>query len=912
MSLSPGTQLGSYRISAQIGAGGMGEVYRASDPGLKREVAIKVLPDEFVREPERKARFVREAQLLAALNHPNIAAVYGLEEFEGAHGLVLELVEGKTLDEMIEGGALPVEEALGIALQIAEALEAAHEKGIVHRDLKPANVKVTPDGKVKVLDFGLAKAFEGEAAGGPGDPSASLSPTLTVAATRAGVILGTAAYMSPEQAAGQAADRRADIWSFGVVLTEMLTGHRVFDGETVSHILASVLKDAPDWSRLPADLPPRILDLLKRCLHRKPRNRLQAIGEARLVLEEYLADPESFTRPAVPVVTEEEARPAWRGILPWTAAGLLAVALAVTLWGLWPRTRAGQPSYRMSLRVPENQFLMRGYGSSVAISPDGSRIAYVTEDDQYRRLYLRFLDQWEGKMILEADSNLGPYHPFFSPDGQWVGFVTTTEMKKVPVRGGSPMTLCSVDLSRGASWGPDGRIVFAPSPGSGLSRVSATGGEPEPLTTLDEEAGELSHRWPQILPGGEAILFTSVTEEATFDGANLELFVLETGERRMLHRGGSYGRYVGSGHIVYINEGTLLAFPFDLDRLEVTGSAAPVIEELASNREQVGAHFDVSRAGTLVHATGGARSTGTSLVWTDRQGNMSSLWEANQSYGNPVFSPDGTRLAVDIEREGDRDVWVYDLERDVPTRLTFADGDDFAPVWSPDGGQVYFASDRKGVPAIYRKASDGSGEAEPVLELDRTSVPTSISPDGRLLAYNHFPSGGPDVWILPLDGGEPEQFVGTPAVDYGAQFSPDGRWIAYGSNESGSFQVYVRPASGGRGKWQISTEIGTYPVWSPDGTEIFYRLNSGGVMSVQVEAGGGPFRASRPEPLFEGPFLVTADGLNRYQVAPDGGRLVMLRTTEGPTEDHEHLRVILNWFDELERTFTVPSAPSRR
>jgi serine/threonine-protein kinase len=912
MPLTSGSQLGSYRITSQLGAGGMGVVYRASDSNLKRDVAIKVLPDEFVREPERKARFVREAQLLAALNHPNIAAIYGLEESDGTHGLVLELVEGKTLDETIAAGALPVEEALAIALQIAEALESAHEKGIIHRDLKPANVKVTPEGKVKVLDFGLAKAFEGEAAGGSRDSSLSLSPTLTVAATQAGVILGTAAYMSAEQAAGQMADRRSDIWSFGVVLMELLTGRRVFAGETVSHILASVLKEDPDWSGLPADLPPRILDLLKRCLNKKPRNRLQAIGEARLLLEEYLANPESFALAAQPATTvAAEEQPAWRRLLPWAAAGVLATGLAITLWSLWPQPAPRQPSLRMGLRAPENEFLMRGYGSNVAISPDGTRVLYVTEDDQSRRLHLRFLDQWEEKVIVEADGNVGPYHPFFSPDGQWVGFVTTTEMKKVPIRGGSPMTLCSVDLSRGASWGSDGQIIFAPSPRSGLFRVPAAGGEPEPLTTLDEDAGDISHRWPQILPGGNAVLFTSVTEEARFEGTGLEILILETGERRRLHQGGSYGRYVSSGHIVYANEGTLFALPFDLDSLEVTGSAAPVVENVASNREQGGAHFSVSTNGTLIHATGGARSTGTSMVWVDRQGGITPLWDTNQSYANPAFSPDGNRLAVDIEREGNRDIWIYDMERDVPTRFTFADGDDFGAVWSPDGEQIYFASARQGVPAIYRKASDGSGEAEQLLENDRMSVPMSVSADGKLLLYNHFPSGTPDVWILPLDGGEPELFVGTASVDYGARFSPDGRWVAYGSNESGTYQVYVRPASGGRGKWQISTDFGTYPIWSPDGTEIFYRLGSGSVMSVKVGAEGGGFRAGRPETLIEGPFLVTGDGDNRYQIARSGDRFVMLRTAEGPTEDHEHFRVILGWFGELEDTFSGAAGGGR-
>jgi serine/threonine-protein kinase len=900
-----GETIEHYRITEKIGHGGMGEVYRATDTKLNRDVAIKVLPELFAQDPDRMARFSREAQVLASLNHPNIASIHGLEESGGKRALVMELVDGETLAERIKRGPIPLEEALSIAKQIAEALEEAHENGFIHRDLKPANVKITPNGTVKVLDFGLAKALEGEASAGS-SPDLSQSPTLSAAATAAGVILGTAAYMSPEQARGQKVDRRADIWAFGVVLYEMLTGRSVYSGEPVSDVLAKVLEREPDWDALPKETPPRIQRLLHRCFEKNVRQRLQSMGDARIAIEEYLAHPAAEAT-VVGATIAVPAKPVWFRALPWAlfAAAALAAVIVASLPGPAP-----EPPLRLSVEVSDLP-LWTGLGSSAILSPDGTRLAYVVGDDNERQIRVRSLDQLEGSIV--ASVTPPPYHPFFSPDGQWIGYVTSREMQKVPLSGGTPMTLCEVERSRGASWGPDDMIVLAPSPNSALFRVPAAGGEPEPLTTLDDAKGEASHRWPQVLPGGKAVLFTSHTQSAGgFDNATVEVLVLETGERKVLRRGGSYGRYLSSGHLVYVNQATLFAVPFDLGRLEVTGSPAPVVQDVSWDVAHGGAQFGFSETGRLAYVGGDNTLPEYPVVWVERNGSRSSLWEERGSYANPRLSPDGTRLSLTVLRDGNWDIWVYDLERGVSTRLTFDEASDTEQIWSPDGEFLVFSSDRNGADNLYRKRADGSGELERLTESQSAEWATSWSSDGRFITYIKSENGF-DLWVVPLEGErEPEVFLSTPFNEANGAFSPDGRWLAYGSNESGRFEVYVRPFPPRGGKWQVSDGGGGYARWSRDGRQLFYRTDEG-LMVASVDTAGDTFRAGRPRPVFEGVFRggirgvgLAGNSFADYDVTPNGQRFVMFPAPEDSGQgEHPHVTLVTHWFDELRRTFST-------
>jgi Tol biopolymer transport system component len=892
MPLSSGTRLGPYEILAPIGAGGMGEVYRARDSKLGRDVAVKVLPAVFAGDAQYMARFEREAQVLASLNHPNIAAVYGIEQ--GA--LVMELVAGQTLAERIAAGALPLEEALPVARQIAEGLEAAHDRGIVHRDLKPANVKITPAGVVKLLDFGLAKAADEVA---PAASQLTISPTLSMAMTQAGMILGTAAYMSPEQARGKPVDRRADIWAFGVVLYEMLTGRSLFaSGDTVTDIIAAVVTRDPDWKALPASTPPHIRRLLERCLRKDVKTRLQAIGEARIAIDEPAGTPASPT--AAPGETRR----------PWLAWAVAAVAILAAGASWWRATRTAEhPLVRMNVELsPDLPLTPASTGGMMALSPDGMRLAVTLRGADGRvRLYTRLLRQSQLTPLAGTEN---ASTPFFSPDGQWIGFATDGKLKKISVEGGAAVTLCDAPNMRGANWGDDGNIVLALNPTGALSRVSSAGGAPAPLTKVNPE--ERTHRWPQVLPGSQAILFTAHSGTANYDDANIDVFSLKTGQRKTVQRGGFSGRYLatpdGSGRLIYMHQGTLFAAPFDLGKLELAGAAVPALEEVSSSGNG-GGDFAFSPTGTFVYLSGKGSQGSWAISWVDRSGKTQPLHATLGSYFTPRFSPDGRRLAFTVSSGQGYDVWVKDLDRDTPSRLSFLKSTNNWPVWTPDGKNIIFKSIDPGKPGLYWTRSDGAGEAQRLTDGKLDEFPYSISPDGGRLAFSGTTAGNIDLFTAAIEGdpahpklGKPELFLGTPFVEAYPAFSPDGRWLAYMSLESGTGEIYVRPFPGPGGRWQISTGGGSFPVWSRDGRELLFRSSDQRVMAVGYTAKGDSFIAGKPSPWSE-THVMTFGTLSTWDLAPDGKRMAVFVTDTGDDKQKPptHLTFLLNYFDELQR-----------
>jgi Tol biopolymer transport system component/tRNA A-37 threonylcarbamoyl transferase component Bud32 len=909
MTLSSGTRLGTYTVTALIGAGGMGEVYEAHDAKLDRDVAVKVLPEQFARDPERLARFQREAKLLAALNHPNIAAIYGLEQSDSTHYLVMELVLGETLRERVAGEKpIPVEEALTIAKQIAEALEAAHncEKGIIHRDLKPANVKVTPEGKVKVLDFGLAKAFTNDAS----TEGIGNSPTLSMAATVQGVIMGTAAYMSPEQARGKAVTKATDIFAFGAVFYELLTGKQAFQGDDVSDILAAVIRAEPEWGLLPSETPPHIRTLLKRCLRKDKRQRLGDAGAVRIEIEDVLSGAVSASAETAPAPI---GRLAFPGAFPgWAMAAALVAGAAVAGGGVWLLTKptaAPAPVVRTEITTSGASALsIDGNVRDLAISPDGSHIVYRGNG----RLLVRALDQIEPTVL----SGLGaPRGVFFSPDGQWIGFSDgNTTLKKVAVTGGPAVTICSLDANpRGATWGPDGTIVFATSSTTtGLFRVSEGGGEPAVLTRPNHERGEADHLWPEFLPGGQAVLFTITTGAGGNDNSQVAVLDLRTGAQKIVLRGGSHAHYVESGHLVYAAAGTLRAIRFDLKRLETTGTPVPVVPQVVTTA--VGAaDFDVARDGTLVYLAGGPQGgTARTLLWIDRQGREEAIKAPPRAYVYVRLAPDGTRVALDI-RDQESDIWVWDLARETLTRLTFDPTIDRYPVWTPDSKRIIFASDRAGPANLYWQAADNTGTVERLTQSGNLQMATSISPDGTRLVFEEArPSR--DLMALTLDKDRhAEPLVQSQMYqEENGEVSPDGRWLAYESNESGKYEIYVRPfPEVNSGRWQVSTMGGTQPLWARSGQELFYVAPDGTLMRVAVEpgparpqSGGQAWRAGTPVKLFENTYAWALSGVTgrSYDISADGKRFLAIKqVSAGQTGAPSNLIVVQNWFEELKQ-----------
>jgi len=881
MSLTAGARVGSYEIIDLVGTGGMGEVYRARDLKLKRDVAIKVLPDNFAEEQERIARFQREAEVLASLNHTNIATVHDFEEAGSRHFLVMEFVEGETLADRLKHGPLPLDATLQIGKQIAEALEAAQQKGITHRDLKPANIKITPDGKVKVLDFGLAKMLDNAPTG-----DLSNSPTL-ISGSVPGVILGTAAYMSPEQARGKTVDRRTDIWALGCVLYEALTGRQAFAGENISDTLAAVLRGEPDWSALPAGTSRQLRDLLQRCLRKDQHQRLHDPADVRIELED----------PAIAGIEREEKPRAPAYLFAALAFALLAgIALASAFWWTLRRPANGS-SIPMHLSIalePGAVSAATAFDDVFAISPDGKFIAYVVAREGKRQLFLRGLRESVGKPIVGAEDGVTP---FFSPDGQWIGFLSGKELKKVPISGGSPVTLATLSglAFAGAVWGSDNTIVFVPDFNAGIWRVSANGGTPQLLLKTDVEKDRIAFQDPAVLPQGKGILFTMVSGRATTFN-DVDIAVLENGatEPRVLLHGGTTVRYIPTGHLVYVRGGTLFAVPFDLSRLVVTGTPVPVLEGLEKNAWG-SSLYSISENGTLIYEHAASINRGNLLVVIDRKGSMQAITDARSYPSEFALSPNGRQVAARVLAVND-DIWTYDVAGGTPLRLTFEAFDEIFPVWTPDGRRIAFGS-RTG--HIFWKSADGTGQREEISRGQYTRYPGSFSPDGKTLAFVEVhPATQGDIWLMSLDGDRRAQpFQNTDADEWSPRFSPDGRWIAYASNESGRHEIYLRPMSSAGGRKRISTDGGTWPTWARNSREIFFAAGDK-IAAVSLDTEGnrvGQQRTIVDTPRVEG-YRFEADA-PYYDVMPDDEHFVLRLTPQyaSPT----HYNVVLNWPEEL-------------
>jgi serine/threonine protein kinase len=879
MPLCVGDKLGPYEIISALGAGGMGEVYRARDTRLGRDVAIKVLPQAFAADPERMARFEREAKVLASLSHASIASIYGLEDSDGIRALVMELVSGPTLAERLQHGAIPSDEALPLAKQIAEAVEYAHERGIVHRDLKPANIKLPPDNGVRILDFGLAKAMEGDAAA----TDISTSPTISRMATQAGIILGTAAYMSPEQAKGRSVDRRTDIWAFGCVLFEMLTGTTTFDGETVTDVLAAVVMKDPDWPKLPAATPPRIRELLQRCLKREHRQRLQSIGDARIIIEEVLAGTPhgSFVQHG-----PSQARTLWLSVPPWALAGLLAITAGFLLF----HPRAGDDHLQQPIRAsilppPKYDFAV---SSTAPISPDGRFLAFVAyPSGGPTQLWIRPIDSLVAKPL--AGTN-GALNPFWSFDSQWIAFYSNNKLQKISINGGVPLDICDSASGRGGTWGPDGTILFVPDIGVPVFSVPATGGTPVAVTQLDKSLQEVAHRWPVFLPDGKHFLFFS-------QGSENVIYAASTGssKRKLILKNESNVLYALPGYLLFVRNRVLMAQQFDPKRLELSGPIVPIAEDVPVNGFRL-AMFWVSQNGILSAKTQILKNV--QPVWVDRLGNTLDLLGEPAMFESFRVSPNGEKVAfaVDDPQEAIPNLWVYDIQGHHKTRLTFGPSSAQSPTWSSDGNRIVFVSNLKGSPHLFSIPVTGVGQAEALLPSDQFEAPTSESPDGRYLAFDRRSLSGNghwNVWILPMSGDKKPYPLLDSNYDQGsAIFSPDGKWLAFESKETGRYEIYLVPFPDATSKLAISTDGGRNPRWSLRGQELFYLGEDGRVMAASLHAGKTGLQVTATHPLFK-------NDLHYFDVSSDGKRFLTFRVAENQAP--APITLISNWTAALKK-----------
>ena len=872
MSLVPGALLGPYEITAKLGEGGMGEVYRATDTKLKREVAIKVLPAAFTADNERLSRFEREAQLLAQLNHPNIAAIYGLEESDGVRALVLELVDGPTLAERLESGPLSLTESLSFALQIAQALEEAHDKGIVHRDLKPQNIKASSEGKIKVLDFGLAKAMD-PTAGSSAAAEIANSPTVSFAGTRQGVILGTAAYMAPEQARGAAVDKRVDIWAFGVVLYEMLTGERLFVEANVVDTLSAVMRKEIDLKRLPEATPPRLRELLSHCLERNLKNRLHDIADARLAIEDISREPRAAPGDSTRGGTGAVRSLPWRA-LPWALALL---AIAASLIFSWRRTgepiRATRSSTAFGVLISPPYYLPRSQSPLVDLSADGRTLLFVAESERPAMVMKRSLERLA---VTPIEGTEGAELPALSPDGRWVAFFADGKLCKVQIEGGVPVALAEARAPRGVSWLPDGSLVFSPMFSAGLWRLPAAGGAPVQVSSLDSTRGERSHRWPQALPDGRTVIFTVglVSSPGDYDASRIDALRLDTGERRTVLEGARMARYTASGYLLFQRHETLLAVRFDLAGLKGSGEPFVVEESVAGDASSGAGHFSVSALGALAFVPEDAIPTERALLLVDREGRVADVGVQPAAFNRPRFSPDGGRIAFDVGTgaAADNDVFVFELASRRLQRLTFS-RDRGVPSWSADGRRIVYTRGRSGESGLSARAADGSGE-EIRISSGHLYFTDAWLADGRLLVTDY--DGTFDIRILdPKRGESTPLFEGASVAEYGAAPSPDGRWVAYTSTETGADEVFVESLPPGAGKWQVSREGGMCPVWSRDGGEIFF-VRGSTLMAVEVDA-GAVFRSGAPQTLFSGAYHLCDPPRRHFDAGPDGRFAVVSR-----------------------------------